>query len=181
MAASAANRLQEFVDEATGVENLSCYDFSQLPECEFASVGELHGMPQQLEIPAVGGSSIKRKRRGQHVSISGKTQRVQAEGLSQDMDSELLPELPAIEIPAVGSEQARPAVGGRQNKHTSKAHKFVVRFASASIPWRSLPYMRVQALEDIHAIADLFGGDLGSLSPPAEWLDVGEARRFLKN
>ena len=64
LAASVANRLQEFVDEATGVDNLSCYDFSQLPECEFASMGELHGMPQQLEIPAVGGSSIKRKRRG---------------------------------------------------------------------------------------------------------------------
>ena len=40
LAASAANRLQEFVDEATGVDNLSCYDFSRLPECEFASVGE---------------------------------------------------------------------------------------------------------------------------------------------
>ena len=41
--------------------------------------------------------------------------------------------------------------------------------------------MRVQALEEIHAIADLFGSDLGSLSPPAEWLDVGEARRLLNN
>ena len=49
---------------ATGVETLTCDDFLQLPECEFASMGELHGMPQQLEIPAIGGSSIKRKRMG---------------------------------------------------------------------------------------------------------------------
>ena len=173
-----ANRLPELVDEATGIANLSCNDFSQLPECEFASMGELHGMPQQLEIPAVGGSSIKRKWRGQHVSISGKTQRVQAEGLSQDMDSELLPELLAIEIPIVPE---LPAVGGRQKRRTNKADKAVVRLASASIPWRSLPYMRVQALEDIYAIADLLGSDLGSLSPPAEWLDVGEAWRLLNN
>ena len=130
LAAPAANRLPELVDEATGVDNLSCNDFSQLPECEFASMGELHGMPQQLEIPAIGGSSIKRKRRGQHVSISGKTQHVQAEGLSRDMDSELLPELPAIEIPIVGGEQARPAVGRRQKKRTNKADKAVVRLAS---------------------------------------------------
>ena len=73
LAAPVANRLPELVDEATGVDNLSCNDFSQLPECEFASMGELRGMPQQLEILAVGGSSIKRKRKGQHVSISGKT------------------------------------------------------------------------------------------------------------
>ena len=205
--------LDQDVDEATGVDNLSCNDFLQLPECEFASMGELRGMPQHRVIPAFGGSSIKRKRKVQHVSISGKTQHVQAQGLSRDKDSELLPELPAIEIPilpgllatensivpellatenpivpelpaikipAVGGEQA-PAVGGRQKKRTNKAYKVVVRLASASIPWRSLPYMRVQALEEIHAIADLFGSDLGSLSPPAEWLDVGEARRLLNN
>ena len=121
LAAPVANRLPELVDEATGVDNLSCNDFSQLPECEFASMGELHGMPQQLEIPAVGGSSIKRKRRGQHVSISGKT---------RDMDTELSPELlPAIEIPVVGGEQARPAVGRRQKKRTNKVDQAGVRFA----------------------------------------------------
>ena len=41
--------------------------------------------------------------------------------------------------------------------------------------------MRVQAFDDIRAIADMFGNDLGSLAPPAEWLDVGEARRLLSN
>ena len=100
------------------------------------------------------------------------------EGLSRDMDIDLSLELlPAIEIPVVGGEQARLAVGRRHKKRTNKADQAVVRLASKSIPWRSLPYMRVQALEEIHAIADLFGSDLGSLSPPAEWLDVGEARR----
>ena len=64
--------LDQDVDEATGVDNLSCNDFLQLPECEFASMGELRGMPQQRVIPAFGGSSIKRKRKGQHVSISEK-------------------------------------------------------------------------------------------------------------
>ena len=39
----------------------------------------------------------------------------------------------------------------------------------------------MQALDDIRAIADIFGSDLGSLSPPAEWLDVGEARRLLNS
>ena len=82
------------------------------------------------------------------------------------MDIVLLPELmPAIEISVVGGEQARPAVGGRQKKRTNKADQAVVRLANKSIPWRSLPYMRVQALDDIRAIADIFGRDLGSLSP----------------
>ena len=140
-------------------------------------------MPQQLEIPAIGWSSIKHKlkRRRQHASISRKTQHVPAEGLSRDMDIDLSLELlPAIEIPVVGGEQARPAVGGR-HKRTNKADQAVVRLASKSIPWRSLPYLRVQALDDIRAIADIFGNDLGSLSPPAEWLDVGAARLSLSN
>ena len=228
LAASVAHHLP---DDFSQLPELPQCDASQLPQGDFASMGELHGMPQQLEIPAIGGSSIKRKRREQHVSISKKTQHVQVQGMPQAMDSELLPELPAIETPVlggeqasqsmdrnllpelpaietpvvggeqasqamdsnllpelpaidtpvVGGEQARPAVGRRQKKHAQKAAKAMLRLASKSIPRRSLPYMRVQALDDIRAIADFFGSDLGSLSPPADWLEVGEARRLLKS
>ena len=206
LAASEANSLPELEDEATGVDNLSC-DFSRLPKCDVASIGDR--VPQQIpqcDIPAIGGSSTKRKRRERHASILKKTQHVQVEGMPQAMDSELLPELPAIETPvlggeqasqamdsellpelptiatpAVGGEQTRPAVGRRQEKRAQKAAKAILRLASKSIPWRSLPYLRVQALDDIRAIADLFGNDLGSLSPPADWLEVGEARRLLKS
>ena len=103
------------------------------------------------------------------------------------MDGELCSELLAIETPAVGVEQAGlaarrdPAVGRRQQKRTRKVAKAMLRLASRYLPWRSLPYLRVKALDDICTIAVTLGSDLASTSPPADWLDVGEARRFLNN
>ena len=110
LAASEANSLPELEDEATGVDNLSC-DFSQLPQCDVAFIGD--GVPQQRDIPAIGGSSTKRKRHQRHASILKKTQHVQVEGMPQAMDSELLPELPAIETPVLGGEQASQSHGQR--------------------------------------------------------------------
>ena len=137
-------------------------------------------MPQHLEIPDSGGSSIKRKRKGRHVSISENTHFVDG------MDGELCSELPAIET-AVGGEQAglavlrNPAVGRRQQKRTRKVANAMRRLASRFLPWRSLPYLRVKALDDICTNAETFGNDFPGISPPADWLDVGEARRFLNN
>ena len=91
-------------------------------------------MPQHLEIPDSGGSSIKRKRKGQHVSISGNT------NLIDGMDGELCSELRAIETPAVDLEQAAlaarrdPAVGRRQQKRTRKVANVMLRLASRYLP-----------------------------------------------
>ena len=51
--------------------------------------------------------------------------------------------------------------------------------ASKSIPWRELPYLRKEALDDVCKIADLYGSDLLDQSPRAEWLDLSEGRCLL--
>ncbi len=86
-------------------------------------------------------------------------------------------------VPAVGGQTgAHPAVGGKRSQKKRKAlgeQLDVPRLASRDLCWRSLPYLRWKALDDICTVAKLYGHDLLGRSPDAEWLDVGKARNFV--
>ena len=43
LAASAANHFPDLEHKGTAVDNLSCEDFAQIPQCHLGSMRELHG------------------------------------------------------------------------------------------------------------------------------------------
>ena len=91
-----------------------------------------------------------------------------------------LPEIqPLAAQPKASEAIGGPAVGRRKQKRLHLAETWL--FASQSIHWRQLPYMRTQALDDVSNIAAMYGSDLLGLLPVAEWLDIREARRLLDN
>ena len=51
--------------------------------------------------------------------------------------------------------------------------------ASRAIPWRSLPYMRCEAMADIRVVADIYGLDLLDVLPGTSFLDLSQARAIL--
>ena len=71
-----------------------------------------------------------------------------------------------------------PAVGGKRKRRLD-TNKLPGALASPSIPWRSLPYLRCEAMADIHVVADKYGLDLLDVLPGTSFLELSRARALL--
>ena len=70
------------------------------------------------------------------------------------------------------------AVGGKRKRRLDK-NKLPGALASPSMPWRSLPYLRCEAMADIRVVADIYGKDLLDVPPETSFLDLRQALAIL--
>ena len=83
--------------------------------------------------------------------------------------------LPVLDSETMGG--SLPAVGGDS---VGGGHRRRSR-SPARAGWRQAPWLRMDAMADIGAIAIKYGGDLGSPEPPPSWLDTSIAHQLLES
>ena len=114
--------------------------------------------------------------------------RVEVEEDTQQADfCDGLPSLPCVSCSCSDDSHLKPVVGGKSRRKRKELMAQELqkrpRFLSKSISWRSLPYLRKGALDDIPIVARIYGDDLRGLSGVAHgesFLGVREARELLE-